>query len=161
MNLVVLIGRLTKDPSVNYTSNGKCVAQFTLAVDRPFLNQQGQKETDFIPIVLWGKTAELAGNSCAKGHRLSVTGRMQVRTYDNKQGQKVWVTEVIGDHIEFLEKKQENHGNGQQGYQQQGFQQQGNAQGYPPQGQPRQQYQQQDAFSQMGQQVPFDEEVPF
>ena len=164
MNLVVLIGRLTKDPNVNYTSNGKCVAQFTLAVDRPFLNQQGQKEADFIPIVLWGKTAELAGNSCAKGHRLSVTGRMQVRTYDNKQGQKVWVTEVIGDHIEFLEKKQETQGNGQQGYQQQGYQQQANGyqqQGQPQQGQPRQQYQQQDAFGQMGQQVPFDEEVPF
>ena len=105
MNIVVLIGRLTKNPEVRYTTNQKVVCSFTLAVDRPFVNQQGVREADFIPIVLWGKTAEIAGNSCVKGHRLCVEGRIQVRTYEDKNKKTVWVTEVIGDHIEFIERK--------------------------------------------------------
>lgn len=106
MNKVVLIGRLTKDPEVRYTQNQKVVCQFTLAVDRPFRNQNGEQETDFITVVLWGKSAELVGNSCAKGHRLGVEGRIQVHTYEDKDTHKtVWVTEVIGDRIEFIERK--------------------------------------------------------
>ena len=105
MNKVVLIGRLTKNPEVRYTTNQKVVCSFTLAVDRPFVNQQGVREADFIPIVLWGKTAEIAGNSCVKGHRLCVEGRIQVRTYEDKNKKTVWVTEVIGDHIELIERK--------------------------------------------------------
>lgn len=153
MNKVVLIGRLTRDPEVRYTPSQKVVCSFTLAVDRPYQNQQGQKEADFIPIVLWGKTAEVAGNSLSKGHRLGVSGRMQMRNYDDKNGKKVWVTEVVGDSIEFLEKKEAN-ANRNQGYQ-------GQASAPPPQQQPHPQYQQQDAFSHMGTQVPFDEDVPF
>ena len=105
MNKVILIGRLTKNPEVRYTTNQKVVCSFTLAVDRSFVNQQGVREADFIPVVLWGKTAEIAGNSCAKGHRLCVEGRIQVRTYEDKNKKTVWVTEVVGDHIEFIERK--------------------------------------------------------
>lgn len=159
MNKVVLIGRLTRDPEVRYTPSQKVVCSFTLAVDRPYQNQQGQKEADFIPIVLWGKTAEVAGNSLSKGHRLGVSGRMQTRNYDDKDGKKVWVTEVVGDSIEFLEKK-EASANRNQGYGQ-GYQ--GQASAPPPQqpAPPAPHYQQQDAFSHMGTQVPFDENVPF
>ncbi len=106
MNKIILIGRLTKDPVVKYTTSQKVVCQFTLAVDRPFKGQNGEQEADFLPIVLWGKSAELVGNSCAKGHKLAVEGRVQVRTYEDKETHKtVWITEVIGDRIEFLEKK--------------------------------------------------------
>ena len=101
MNKVVLIGRLTKNPEVRYTTNQKVVCSFTLAVDRPFVNQQGVREADFIPIVLWGKTAEIAGNSCVKGHRLCVEGRIQVRTYEDKNKKTVW------DHIELIARKAE------------------------------------------------------
>ena len=154
MNKVMLIGRLTRDPDVKYTQSQKATCSFTLAVDRPFLNQNGQKEADFIPIVLWGKTAEVAGNSLAKGHRLAVEGRIQVRTYEDKQGRKVWVTEVVGDRIEFLEKKDSSANRNQ-----------GQYVAPPPPQQPQQppqpQYQQQTAFDHLGTQVPFDEEVPF
>ena len=105
MNKVILIGRLTKDPDIHYTQSQNVTCNFTLAVNREFKNQNGQYEADFIPVVLWGKTAEAAGNSLAKGHRLCVEGRMQVRTYEDKQGKTVWVTEVIGNRIEFLERK--------------------------------------------------------
>lgn len=106
MNKAVLIGRLTKDPEVSYTQNQKVFCKFILAVDRFFKNQNGEQETDFIPVVLWGRSAELAGNSCAKGHRLGVEGRIQVRTYEDKDTRKtVWVTEVVGDRIEFIESK--------------------------------------------------------
>ncbi|MBQ7416891.1 MAG: single-stranded DNA-binding protein [Acidaminococcaceae bacterium] len=106
MNKVVLLGRLTKDPEVRYTPSQKVVCSFTLAVDRPFLNQEGKREADFIPVVVWGKAAELCGNSLAKGHRLLVEGRVQVRTYEDKNTNKtVWMTEVVADRIEFIERK--------------------------------------------------------
>lgn len=104
-NHITILGRLTKDPEIRSTNSGKSVAQFTLAVDRPFLNQQGQREADFIPVVIWGKTAELVGNSCAKGHRLLVEGRLQIRSYDGKDGNRHWVTEVIANSVEFIERK--------------------------------------------------------
>jgi single-strand DNA-binding protein len=105
MNKSILLGRIVKDPEVRYAQSGKCVTQFTLAVDRPFKDAQGNKETDFIPVVLWGKTAELVGNSCQKGHRLLVDGRLQTRSYDAKDGTKRWVTEVIANSVEFIERK--------------------------------------------------------
>lgn len=105
MNKVVLLGRLTSDPTVRYTQTGKVVAQFILAVDRPFKDAQGNKETDFIPVVLWGKIAELVGNSCIKGHRLLVDGRLQIRSYDAKDGTKRWVSEIIANGVEFIERK--------------------------------------------------------
>ena len=86
MNKVILLGRLTKDPDVRYTQSGKVVCSFTLAVNRPFLSKNGSREADFIPCVLWGKMAETAGNSLAKGHRVLVEGRLQIRSYDDDTG---------------------------------------------------------------------------
>ena len=139
MNKVILIGRLTKNPEVRYTGNQRVVCTFTLAVDRPFVNQQGVREADFIPVVLWGKTAELAGNSCAKGHRLCVEGRIQVRTYEDKDKKTVWVTEVIGDRIEFIEQKTSA----------------------PAVATPGPDARTAYAFSALGEEVPSEEEVPF
>jgi single-strand DNA-binding protein len=107
MNKWIGLGRLVKDPEVKYTESGKVVTQFTLAVNRPFTNQQGQNEADFIPVVVWGKQAELIGNSCAKGHRLLVEGRIQIRSYDGKDGTKRWVTEIIANNFEFIERKEQ------------------------------------------------------
>lgn len=105
MNKVFLLGRLTKDPEVRYTNTGKVVTQFTIAVDRPFVNPEGQREADFFPIVIWGKSAETAGNSLLKGQRVLVEGRVQIRNYEAKDGTKRWITEVIADRFEFIERK--------------------------------------------------------
>ena len=105
MNKVIIMGRLTRDPEVRYTPTQKVVCQFTVAVDRPFLNQEGQREADFIPVVVWGKAAELCGNSLAKGHRILVEGRLQIRSYDGKDGNRHWVTEIIANNVEFVERK--------------------------------------------------------
>lgn len=110
-NSVILMGRLTKDVEVRYSNSGKCVAQFTLAVDRAFNNAEGQKEADFIPVVFWGKPAETIGNYVSKGQRLLVEGRLQTRSYDAKDGSKRYVTEVIGNRFTFVEKR-ENSNNG-------------------------------------------------
>ena len=107
MNKIVVLGRLTKDPEIRYTPSQKVVASFTLAVDRPFTTPDGKREADFIPVVVWGKAAELVGNSCAKGHRLLVEGRLQIRNFDAKDGTKHWVTEVISQNIEFIERKEQ------------------------------------------------------
>ena len=112
MNKIILLGRMTKDPEIRYTPSQKVVASFTLAVDRPFLNPQGQREADFIPVVVWGKAAELIGNSCAKGHRLLVEGRLQIRQYDDKNGQRRWITEVIASGFDFIERKADAAANG-------------------------------------------------
>ena len=105
MNKIILLGRLTRDPEVRYTPNGKVVCQFTVAVDRPFANQDGQREADFIPVVIWGKQAETCGNSLTKGQRVLVEGRLQIRSYEAKDGTKRYVTEVIADRFEFIERK--------------------------------------------------------
>ena len=107
MNRVILLGRLTKDPEIRYTTNGKVVATFTLAVDREFKNDKGEREADFINCVVWGKAAELIGNSCVKGHRLCVEGRLQIRQYDDKNGQRRWITEVIVSGFDFVERRTE------------------------------------------------------
>lgn len=113
MNKIILMGRLVRDPEVRYTQTGKVVCQFTLAVDRPFANQEGQREADFIPVIVWGKQAELCGNSLTKGQRTLVEGRLQIRSYDAKDGSKRWVTEVIANSFEFIERKGDfaNHSN--------------------------------------------------
>lgn len=105
MNKIILMGRLVRDPEVRYTQTGKVVTQVTIAVDRPFANQEGQKEADFIPVILWGKPAELVGNSVTKGQRLLIEGRLQIRSYDAKDGGKRYVTEVIANTFEFIERK--------------------------------------------------------
>ena len=112
MNKIIISGRLVRDCDVRYTATGKVVCQFTLAVDRPFTNQDGQREADFINIVVWGKIAELCGNSLAKGHRALVEGRLQLRSYDAKDGGKRYVTEVVANSVEFLERKGYTPGNG-------------------------------------------------
>jgi len=105
LNRVILIGRLTKDPELRYTPNGVAVASFTLAVDRSRANQQGEREADFIPVVVWQKQAENCANYIGKGSLVAVDGRLQVRTYDAKDGTKRWVTEVVAENVRFLDKK--------------------------------------------------------
>lgn len=133
MNKAFIMGRMTKDPEIRYTESGKTVAQFTLAVDRPFTNEQGKRDADFIPVVVWGKGAELIGNSCAKGHRLLVEGRLQIRQYDDKNGQRRWITEVIVSGFDFVERKADTQ-TVESGTK---------------------------TMADMGKDVPFDEEVPF
>lgn len=108
MNKVILIGRLTKDPECNTFSDGRMVANFTLAVDRPFTNKEGDKQADFVSIVLWEKTAELVKKYTKKGHQLAVSGRIQTRTYTNSDGEKKYTTEVIGEQIQFLTNKNQS-----------------------------------------------------
>lgn len=103
LNRTILIGRLTKDPELRYTPAGVAVAQFTLAVDRPFSNQSGEREADFIPVVTWRQLAETCANYLRKGRLAAVEGRIQVRNYDNNEGRRVYVTEVVADNVRFLE----------------------------------------------------------
>ena len=105
MNKVILIGRLTKDPQTRYTQSGTAVGSFTLAVDRRGKKVEGQPNADFIPCVVWGKTAEVVANNLVKGRRIGVEGRMQVRTYNAQDGSKRYVTEVVANEVEFLDSK--------------------------------------------------------
>ncbi|BAE83986.1 hypothetical protein DSY2197 [Desulfitobacterium hafniense Y51] len=105
MNRVVLIGRLTKDPELRYTPSGVAVASFTLAVDRSFKNANGERETDFIPCVVYRQLAELCSNYLDKGKLAAVDGRLQVRTYDAQDGQRRWVYEVVAENVRFLSPK--------------------------------------------------------
>lgn len=105
MNKVILVGRLCRDPDLKNTTTGKAVATFNLAVDRRFKNKDGQKEADFVPIVVWGKQAEFAGQYLSKGSQISVSGRLQVRSYDAQDGQRRYVTEVVADEINFISTK--------------------------------------------------------
>lgn len=105
INNLTLVGRLTKDPDLKYTGNGTAVATFTLAVNRNFTNQSGEREADFVNCVIWRKPAETLANYAKKGVLIGVTGRIQTRSYDNQQGQKVYVTEVIADNFQLLESK--------------------------------------------------------
>ncbi|SED15795.1 single-stranded DNA-binding protein [Paenibacillus sp. GP183] len=104
LNRVILIGRLTKDPELRYTPAGVAVTQFTLAVDRPFTSSQSkEREADFINIVTWRQLAETCANYLRKGRLTAVEGRLQIRNYDNNEGRKVYVTEVVADNVRFLE----------------------------------------------------------
>lgn len=103
INRVVLVGRLTKDPDLKYTPSGVAVTTFTLAVNRVFSNQQGDREADFINCVIWRKPAENVVNFLKKGSLAGVEGRIQTRTYDGQDGKKVYVTEIIADSVQFLE----------------------------------------------------------
>lgn len=115
INNVTLVGRLTKDPDLKYTGNGTAVATFTLAVNRNFTNQSGEREADFINCVIWRKPAEILANYAKKGVLIGVTGRIQTRSYDNQQGQKVYVTEVIADNFQLLESKKADSSQNTQG----------------------------------------------
>lgn len=101
LNRVILIGRLTKDPDLRYTASGIATASFTLACDRPFGGDK--KETDFIPIVCWRQLAETVANHLKKGRLIALEGRIQVRNYENNEGKRIYVTEVIADSVKFLD----------------------------------------------------------
>lgn len=105
INQVTLVGRLTKDPDLRYTPDGKAVSNITLAVNRHYKNASGEIEADFVHCILWGKTAENTVNYCKKGSVLGVTGRIQTRNYDNQEGKRVYVTEVVAEGVRFLSSK--------------------------------------------------------
>ncbi|MFR0607969.1 single-stranded DNA-binding protein [Limosilactobacillus balticus] len=109
LNRAILTGRLTRDPELRYTTSGTAVVQATIAVDRQFKNQQGEREADFINLVIWRKVAENFANFTHKGSLVGIDGRIQTRTYENKQGQRVYVTEINVDSFSLLEPRQENN----------------------------------------------------
>ena len=111
MNKAILIGRLTRDPELRYTSSGRAVCQFSIAINRTYTNQQGQREKDFINCVVWDKQAENLAKYVTKGRLVAVDGRIQTRNYDNNEGKKVYVTEVLANSIQFLESKNSAQGN--------------------------------------------------
>lgn len=127
MNRVVIVGRLTRDPDLRYTPNGVAVANFTVAANRPFKNAQGENEADFINCVVWRGAAENLANYMKKGSLIGVDGRIQTRSYDDKDGKRVFVTEVLAESIQFLEPR----GTSNQG----GYNQTNNNQGQFAQGQ--------------------------
>jgi len=105
LNRIVLIGRLTRDPELRYVPSGHPVASFTLAVDRPFVNQQGERGTDFIDVVAWRRLAEQVTQHLNKGRLVAVEGRLQIRSYETQDGQKRKVAEVVADGVRFLDRK--------------------------------------------------------
>ncbi|MBR2247718.1 MAG: single-stranded DNA-binding protein [Bacilli bacterium] len=105
MNKVFLIGRLTRDPELRYTGSNTPVATFSIAINRNFTNSQGEREADFINIVVWRKQAENVKNYLQQGSQVAIDGRIQTRNYEDKEGQKRYVTEVVADNVEFLGSK--------------------------------------------------------
>lgn len=119
MNSVIIIGRLTRDPELRYIpSTRKAVATFNIAVDRPYSGKDGQKQTDFFNIVVWGKIAENCANYLAKGRLAAIKGSIQNRSYDAQDGTKRYITEIVADTVQFLEKAS---GAKQEGYQEDKF----------------------------------------
>ena len=146
LNRWVGVGRLTKDVDLKYTPNGVPVASFTLAVNRSFTNQQGEREADFINCVTWRKPAENVANYLKKGSLAGVDGRLQTRSYDDQDGKRVYVTEVVAESVQFLDSKRDNS--------QQGNYQNNNRQNY--------QQNKQDPFASDGQPIDIqDDDLPF
>ena len=112
INNVVLVGRLTKDLDLKYTSNGTAVATFSIAVNRSFTNQNGKRDADFINCVIWRKSAESMANFTRKGSLVGIEGHIQTRSYDNQQGQRVYVTEVVVETFSLLEPKNKDSNKG-------------------------------------------------
>lgn len=108
INRVILVGRLTKNPEYRQTPNGVSVATFTLAVNRPFTNSQGEREADFINVVVFRRQAENVNNYLSKGSLAGVDGRIQSRSYENQEGRRVFVTEVVADNVQFMDSKGSN-----------------------------------------------------
>ena len=134
------MGRLTKDPDVRVTPSGEPITRFSIAVNRPYKNQEGKYEADFINIVAFKKTAEIAGNNLNKGNRVLVEGRLEIRQYQAKDGTKRNITQVVADRIEFIESKPK--GNPTRTAQQTG-------------------YTKQEPMQAFGSEIGFDEEIPF
>lgn len=110
INNVVLVGRMTRDAELRYTPSNQAVATFTLAVNRNFKNQNGEREADFINCVIWRQQAENLANWAKKGTLVGVTGRIQTRNYENQQGQRVYVTEIVADNFQILESRATREG---------------------------------------------------
>lgn len=109
LNRVILIGRLTRNPELRYTTNGGvAVSTFSVAVNRKFTNQQGEREADFINIVTWRNLAENCANYLKKGSLVGIEGRIQTRSYENQEGRTVYVTEVVADDVRFLDSRSRN-----------------------------------------------------
>ena len=124
MNSVCLVGRMTRDAELKYTGNNIAVASFSLAVNRTFKDANGERETDFINCVIWRQSAENLANWAKKGALIGITGRIQTRSYENQQGQRVYVTEVVADNFQMLESRAAREGgNANGGYNQQPQQQ--------------------------------------
>lgn len=117
INRTILVGRLTKDPEYRTTPSGVSIANFTLAVNRSFTNAQGERDADFINVVVFRKQAENVSHYLAKGHLAGVDGRLQSRSYDNNEGKRVFVTEVVADSVQFLEPKGNGNNNTSQSQQ--------------------------------------------
>lgn len=114
INQTILVGRLVREVELRYTPNNQAVATFTLAVNRPFKNQNGEREADFINCVIWRQQAENLANWAKKGALIGITGRIQTRNYENQQGQRVYVTEVVAESFQLLEfNNQSNHNQNQ------------------------------------------------
>ena len=108
MNVVVLIGRLVRDPDLRYTPQGTAVGGFTLAVDRPFTNSQGEREADFIDVVVWRKLAETVAQHLDKGRLVAVQGRLQIRSYEDRDGSRRKAAEVVANEVRFLDRRREH-----------------------------------------------------
>ena len=121
LNSTCLVGRLTKDAELRYTPNNQAVATFTLAVNRPFKSQNGEHEADFINCVIWRQQAENLANWAKKGALIGITGRIQTRNYENQQGQRVFVTEVVADNFQLLESRKDREAGQSQGQSQPDF----------------------------------------
>ena len=122
INNVVLVGRMTRDAELRYTPSNQAVATFTLAVNRNFKNQNGEREADFINCVMWRQQAENIANWTQKGMLIGITGRIQTRNYENQQGQRVYVTEVVADTFQVMESRKDQQGGQSQGGYQSGGQ---------------------------------------
>ncbi|MFZ3577688.1 single-stranded DNA-binding protein [Virgibacillus sp. DJP39] len=161
LNRVVLVGRLTKDPDLRYTPSGVAVANFTLAVNRPFSNQQGNREADFINCVVWRRPAENLANYMKKGSLVGVDGRVQTRNFEGQDGKMVYMTEIVADSVQFLETKGATQGSGQgsSGNQQNRNQNQGQNQNQSNQDQNQSE---EDPFKNNGQPIDIsDDDLPF
>lgn len=137
LNRIIIMGRLTRDPELRHTQSGTAVASFSLAVDRDFKNQNGEKETDFIDVVAWRNSAEFVSRYFAKGRMAVVEGRLQIRPWEDRQGNKRRSAEVVADNVYFGDSKKDGDGGGsyQGGYQQGGYGGYGGGYAPPPSGQ--------------------------
>lgn len=119
LNRIILIGRLVADPQLRYTQNGVAVTSFTLAVDRSYTSQNGEREADFIDIVTWRKQAEVCANHLNKGRLVAVEGRLQIRSYDDQNGIRRKAAEVVADQVRFLDRRDrdgDSNNNGNQDF---------------------------------------------
>jgi single-strand DNA-binding protein len=112
LNKAILIGRLTADPNLRYTQLGNAVANFTLAVDKPYVGQDGERGVDFIDVVVWRKLAETCANHLHKGRLVAVEGRLEIRSYDDQQGIRRKAAEVVADNVRFLDRGKEQTSSG-------------------------------------------------